>query len=163
MDLSSILGTLLSTDSVKTVGKSANVDSSKVQEVMSLAMPLLLKGIDKQAKDTSTSGSLSEALSDHGKKDVSNVGSFLGNVDLEDGAKILGHLLGSNKDSVIKDISKKSGVDAATVLKLLSTYAPLLMTLVGKNTAKAGKSGSSTSSAASDLVGQVLGELLKKS
>ena len=149
MDLSSLLGTLLSSESVTTASKNTKTNSSDVQNVISLAIPLLLNGIDKQAKDEKTSTSLINALSDHGKKDVSNIGSFLGNIDLEDGAKIIGHLLGSNKESVAKDISKKSGVDLATVLELLATYAPLIMTLIGKDTVKAEtpKSTSSKSSA----------------
>jgi len=148
MDLSSLLGTLLSSESVTTASKSTKTSSSDVQNVVSLAIPLLLNGIDKQAKDEKTSTSLINALSDHGKKDVSNIGSFLGNIDLEDGAKIIGHLLGSNKETVAKDISKKSGVDLATVLELLATYAPLIMTLIGKDTVKA-ETPKSTSSKSS--------------
>ena len=136
MELSSILGTLLSNDSVSAMSKSTKAESSLVQDVMIMALPHLLSGISTQAESKSTSGSLVQALIDHGQDDASDVGSFIENVDVDDGEKIIGHLLGTNKNTVAKDIAKKTGGNSDQVIQLLATAAPLIMTIVGQQASK---------------------------
>ena len=132
MDITSLIGTLLSSDSVSGVSKSTKASSSDVQSVLTAALPLLLNGAKQQAEDESTAESFASALLSHGKKDTSNLGSFLSAVDMDDGAKIIGHLLG-NDDSAVKEIAKESGVSAKTTSSVLSAAAPLLMSLLGQS------------------------------
>ena len=164
MDLSSIMGTLLSDESVSAISKGAKADSSQVQDVLSMALPSLLNGISSQAVDETTSASLVKALSDHGKEDASDVGSFLSNVDVADGDKIIGHLLGPDKNNVAEAVALKTGSNSDQVLKLLATIAPLIMTLIGQQAAKKTtktKKGTSDSGidtgAIIDIIGAVLG------
>ena len=144
MDLSTILGALLSDDSVKTVSKKTKSNSSQVQDIVTLALPFLVDGIKSQASNKKTSSSLVKALSDHGKKDATDLGSFLSNVDVADGAKIIGHLLGSKEKDVAKDIAKKTGTDSNQVVELLANIAPLVMTLIGNQATKATKKKAAT-------------------
>ena len=132
MDITSLIGTLLSSDSVSGVSKSTKASSSDVQSVLTAALPLLLNGAKQQAEDESTAESFASALLSHGKKDTSNLSSFLSAVDMDDGAKIIGHLLG-NDDSAVKEIAKESGVSAKTTSNVLSAAAPLLMSLLGQS------------------------------
>ena len=119
MDISSLIGVLLSSDSISGVSKSTKSSSSDVMSVMTAALPLLLNGAQAQAEDESTAASFSKALATHGKKDTSDVSSFLKNVDLEDGSKIIGHLLGNDSDA-IKTIAKQAGTNT----KPLLAYCP---------------------------------------
>ena len=102
MDINSLIGTLLSSDSVSGVSKATKANDKDVQNVLNAALPMLLKGAKSQSEDKNTAESFASALLSHGKKDTSNVSSFLKNVDLDDGAKIIGHLLGNNDESVKK-------------------------------------------------------------
>lgn len=164
MDMTSLITTLLSSDSVSGVGKAANADKSNVQSVLNAALPLLLNGAKAQSEDKSTAESFANALLSHGQKDTSNVASFLKNVDLDDGAKIIGHLLG-NGDSV-KTIAKESGVSSKETSNILSAAAPLLMSLLGQGTSS--KKNNNTAAALSIAsavlqnvdVGDLLGNLL---
>ena len=122
MDMTSLITTLLSSDSVSGVGKAANADKSNVQSVLNAALPLLLNGAKAQSEDKSTAESFANALLSHGQKDTSNVASFLKNVDLDDGAKIIGHLLG-NGDSV-KTIAK-GATSRRVALAVSRTYVKL--------------------------------------
>ena len=131
MDISSLIGTLLSSDSISGVSKSTKSSSSDVMSIMTAALPLLLNGAQAQAEDESTAASFSKALATHGKKDTSDVSSFLKNVDLEDGSKIIGHLLGNDSDA-IKTIAKQAGTNTKTATSVLSAAAPLLMSLMGQ-------------------------------
>ena len=154
MDINSLVGTLLSSDSVQNVGKKTDASTSDVTSVLSAALPLLLNGADSQAKGDDTAESFANALSDHSKNDTSNLASFLDGVDLEDGAKIVGHLLGSSSNSSKDKIAKESGLDAEKVGAILSAAAPLLMSLLGQQTNEEKESDSSA--AVGNLVGALL-------
>ena len=151
MDMNSLLGTLLSSDSVSGVSKATKADDKEVQSVLNAALPLLLKGAKKQSEDKDTAESFATALLSHGKKDTSNLSSFLKNVDLDDGSKIIGHLLGKDDDSV-KKIAKSSGVSAKKTGDILSAAAPLLMSLLGQESA----SKKSDNNVALELAGALL-------
>lgn len=151
MDINSLLGTLLSSDSVSGVSKATKADDNEVQSVLNAALPLLLKGAKKQSEDKNTAESFATALLSHGKKDTSNLSSFLKNVDLDDGSKIIGHLLDNNDDDV-KKIAKSSGVSAKKTGDILSAAAPLLMSLLGQESA----SKKSNNSAALEIAGALL-------
>ncbi len=153
MDLKEIAGQLLSADSLKGIASASGTSSSDVKKVLTQALPALLSGADNQSK---TSSSFAKALTDHASADTSDLGSFLKNIDLDDGAKIIGHLLGSSESGTTKEVAKKSGVSESKVTKILSSVAPLLMSLLGKE---------SKSSGIGDLLGSLdwgdlLGDLL---
>ena len=79
---------------------------------------------------------------------------FLRNVDTDDGAKIVNHLLGSKQEEVAAKARKKSGIDTKTILKIMAILAPLLMTKMG-NTAQS-KAKKSSSSDMMSVVGGML-------
>ena len=151
MDINSLLGTLLSSDSVSGVSKASKADNNEVASVLNAALPMLLKGAKKQSEDKDTAESFATALLSHGKKDTSNLSSFLKNVDLDDGSKIIGHLLGKDDDSV-KKIAKTSGVSTKKTGDILSAAAPLLMSLLGQESA----SKKSDNNVALELAGALL-------
>ena len=151
MDMTSLLGVLLSSDSVSGVSKATKADDKEVASVLNAALPMLLKGAKKQSEDKDTAASFATALLSHGKKDTSNLSSFLKNVDLDDGSKIIGHLLGKDDDNV-KKIAKSSGVSTKKTGDILSAAAPLLMSLLGQESA----SKKSDSNVALELAGALL-------
>ena len=151
MDINSLLSTLLSSDSVSGVSKATKADNNEVASVLNAALPMLLKGAKKQSEDKDTAESFATALLSHGKKDTSNLSSFLKNVDLDDGSKIIGHLLGKDDDSV-KKIAKSSGVSTKKTGDILSAAAPLLMSLLGQESA----SKKSDNNVALELAGALL-------
>lgn len=107
MDLKKLTGALLSSDSIKGLSGAAGVSKSDVTSVLTAALPTLLDGANEQAKGKDTSKGFAEALSKHAKDNTSDLSGFLGNVDLEDGAKIIGHLLGSSSKKTTGSIAKK--------------------------------------------------------
>lgn len=131
MDITSLIGTLLSSDSISGVSKTTKSSSSDVASVLSAALPLLLNGAQAQAEDKNTAASFSKALASHGKDDTSDIASFLDKVDMEDGSKIIAHLLGSD-DTAVKSIAKKAGTNTKTASNVLAATAPLLMSLLGQ-------------------------------
>lgn len=136
MDFKKLAATLLSSDSVSGLSNLSGASSSDVKKVLAQALPTLLNGANNQAKDKDTSASFVNALSQHGKADTKDLSQFLGKVDMKDGAKIIAHLLGSNKDDVVQNISNETGVSQKKTDSILSAIAPLLMSLLGQQTAQ---------------------------
>ena len=129
MDASSILTTLLGSSSVSNIGKACDTDSATVSAVLAQALPALLKGADKQASNTESAKGFASALAEHAGANTANLGTFMKNVDLDDGAKIVRHLLGSSEASTTKSIAKTAGINVGTVSAILAAAAPLLMSL----------------------------------
>ena len=151
MDLMKLAGTLLSSDSLGGLSEATGSSDNDVSKVLVKALPALLSGANEQAKDKKTAKGFASALSDHAKDDTGNLSKFLGNVDMEDGAKIITHLLGSGEDDVVEEVAEESGVDKADVLSILSAAAPLLLSLLGQQTEEEDKK-----EAIGDLVGVLL-------
>lgn len=134
MDLKKLAGTLLSADSISGLSNLTGASTSDVSNVLAQALPSLLNGASNQAKDKDTVNSFASALSQHAKDDTKDLSGFLNKVDLKDGSKIIGHLLGSDKNDIISNIASNTGVSQKDTGSILSAIAPLLMSLLGQQT-----------------------------
>ena len=165
MDISSLIGTFMSSDALQNIGSAAQTDAKSAKDVLAAALPSLLSGAKAQSDDESTG--FGEALLSHGKDDISDIASFLGKVDLEDGGKIIGHLFGNDSDNQIGTIAESAGVSKANTSNILSAAAPLLMSLLGQQASSSASdsSASALSSVASLFlknadIGGILGGIL---
>ena len=137
MDLSSILKTLTSNDSVNQLSSLTGTSQTDVSNILSSALPQLLNGAQQQATNKDTAAGFANALAAHSKDNSDDIMSFFGGVDMADGQKIVNHLLGQKQAAqTAQNISQKSGVSASNISNVLSAAAPLLMTLMGKQAAK---------------------------
>jgi len=107
--------------------------------VLSMALPVLMGAMKKNASTPEGAQGLMSALSGkHSGGILDNLGGlFGGGVDesvMNDGAGILGHVLGSKQPQVENALSSKSGMDAGTISTILKVAAPLLMGYLGKQT-----------------------------
>ena len=132
MDINKLAGVLLGSDSISGLSTLTDVADKDVNSVLAEALPALLLGANNQAKGKDTTESFAEALADHARADTKDVEGFFGNIDLEDGAKIIGHLLGAEKSDVTKKVAKKTGVSDDKTAMILAAAAPLLMSLLGQ-------------------------------
>ena len=155
MDLTSLLGTVLSANSTGGISNAAGVSDAETKSVLTAALPALLSGALSQSNNSATASGFASALTQHAASNTGDLTSFLSNVDTNDGEKIVNHLLGSNATSIIKQIAKESGVKAKDVKKVLSAAAPLLMSLLGKEVNAQQQSNSAAGVAG--IMGSLLG------
>ncbi len=141
------------------VSKQTGAPQNKTADVLSMAMPVLMGAMKRNASTPEGASGLLSALS--GKHDggiLDNLGGlFSGGVDsnvLQDGAGILGHVLGAKQNNVQNALSQKSGLDAGTIGSILKIAAPLLMGYLGKQTKQ---NNVSDANGLSGLLGSVLG------
>lgn len=133
-------------------------NQSKTRSLLTMALPVLMQAMKNNASTPKGAEGLFGAL--NGKHDggiLDNLGGlFGGGVDsnvLDDGGKILKHVLGSKQQNVQNALSQKSGVDAGSVAQILKVAAPLLMGILGK---QAKQQNISNSSGIEGLLGGLL-------
>ena len=154
MDLNALMSTMLSQESIENLGAKAESSPEEVRSVLGSALPLLLNGASAQATNQETASGFLGALLQHSQDDTSNISSFLGNVDMGDGAKIIGHLLGANTASQTQAVAQQAGVSQAQTTNILSAVAPLLLSLLGQ---QAAGSSNNTSAGIGSLMGSLMG------
>lgn len=133
MDFGSILNTIMGSNSVSSLSSLTGTSEKDVSGILSSVLPMLMNGAQGQATNQETAQSFANALASHGKDDFTDLSSFLGNVDMDDGAKIVEHLLGKDgAANAASSISAQSGVSANSISSILSATAPLLMSMMGK-------------------------------
>ena len=141
------------------VAGSTGEDTSKTKNVLTMALPVLMKAMQRNASTPEGAEGLMGSLSNkHDGSILDNLGDlFQGGVNadvIQDGSKILGHILGNKQGGVEQVISQKSGVNSGSVANILKTAAPLLMGLLGKQSRE---NGISNSGEIANLLGGLLG------
>ncbi len=114
-------------------------DSNKTQSAISAAIPMLMGAMKKQASNPEAASGLMNALQKHDGGILDNVMDIFGggNVNedvVEDGDKILGHVLGDKKETVAAALGQKSGLDLGSAMNILKMAAPVVMGMLGKQT-----------------------------
>lgn len=154
-----LLNSDLGKQMISGVSSQTGQPENKTADVISMALPVLMGAMKKNASTPEGAQGLMSALS--GKHDggiLSNLsGLFNGGVDdnvMQDGAGILGHVLGSKQPEVENALSAKSGMDAGSVGQILKVAAPILMGVLGQQTRA---NNVSDSNGLTSLLGSMLG------
>ncbi|MGB6151688.1 MAG: DUF937 domain-containing protein [Pricia sp.] len=135
--LSSPMGKQLISGVADQTGNSTDQTGS----VLTMALPLLMGAMKKNASTPEGAQGLMSALSNkHDGSILDNLGGlFGGGVDSsvkEDGAGILGHVLGGKQAQVENALSQKSGMDTGSIATILQVAAPILMGMIGQQKQK---------------------------
>ncbi|WP_452598102.1 DUF937 domain-containing protein [Pontimicrobium sp. MEBiC01747] len=141
------------------VAGSTGNDQSKTGDVLTMALPVLMKAMQRNASTPQGAEGLMGAIQNkHDGSILDNLGGlFAGGVGEEvktDGSKILGHILGGKQSGVESVIGQKAGIDAGSVGDILKVAAPILMGVLGK---QAQQNNVSSSNGIGDLLGGLLG------
>ena len=129
MDLvSTILKSLTSNSSLGALAGKVGVDPDQIEKALSSAIPSLIGSMTKNASSSDGAKSLLGALSQH--EDDREVSSQIKDADEEDGNKIIGKIMGDDKDDFISSIAKKAGINVGQSNQLLSSIAPSLLSSI---------------------------------
>lgn len=133
--------------------------ADKTASVVSMALPLLMGAMKRNASTPQGAAGLMNALNNkHDGSLLDNLGGFFGGgVDdsqKTDGLGILGHVLGGSQDNVVGALSQKSGMDSGSIMNILSTLAPIVLGYLGKEKRQ---QNVSSESGIGDLLGGLMG------
>lgn len=143
MDMETIMKLMLQSGALEQVSGMLGVDGKSAESAIETVMPLLLQGMQGQMKNEDTKYGFLQALNDHSKQDTRDLRQAVKTADVDDGAKIVRHLLGAQEEEVAAKAKKRSGLDTKTILKIMAIMAPILMSKMGQ-TAKAETAKSSS-------------------
>lgn len=127
-----LAGELMSGSSVKQVAKAAGVNEKQAENLMGNAIPLLVQAMSDNAGTKVGAESLYEALGQH--SNGLSAAEQLDRADLEDGDKIIGKILGDNKQGVTEALAKQAGVTKGNSAKILALLAPVILSLISTET-----------------------------
>lgn len=127
-----ILDMLSSSIDPKTVQEMAQqlgADDKATEQALSAAVPMLLGALGKNTSTPEGADALMGALDrNHDGSILDDVMGFMSNPStMDDGAKILGHILGGKESAVENGIAQVTGMDKKTVAQLMTMAAPLVM------------------------------------
>ena len=123
--LTLLLKAMLTNNSVSSVSNKTGLSSALVKKLIVAAIPLLIKYMTKNASTTSGAQSLLGALTQHSSN--RSLPQQIEEVDVEDGEKIIGHILGDDKDTVVKELAAETGATNEQVTRGLASLAPALL------------------------------------
>ena len=139
------------------IGARIGADPAQTQQAISVALPALLAGLQREA--TPGSGLQQAIEEDHDGSILDDLSGYLnGTANLDsrttDGDGILSHVFGEQQQPVANALSSRTGLSSSTIMQLLPLLAPIVMGMLGRQA----RSGSSESGGFGDL-GAILGGL----
>lgn len=138
MDITSIISKVITGSTADSIGKATGTDQQTVESVIQAGLPVILGQMANNTANKDGAAALDTAVAkDHANGSLleSLSGLFTGGDTNTEGGKILEHVLGSNQTTATQSVAKKTGVDVATVAKILTFLAPLVMAYLGKKKA----------------------------
>lgn len=138
MDLLSMMtGAMTSDAALGSLTGQTDLTGDQTKSVIQAALPLLMGAMTQNASTDAGAMSLLGALAQH--QTQASVQDQFKEADQDDGGKIIGHILGGQREDVAASIASQSGVSTAQVLKILALIAPALLSGVAKATAEGKK------------------------
>jgi len=132
-----LISTLASNDSVNSVAKKTGLSTKLVYKLIMTALPILIRYMTKNVGSQNGALSLLNALTQHNTTRA--MSEQIDDVDEEDGDKIIGHILGDDKDLVVKSLAAETGAKSEEVTKTLGSIAPALLSGLAAATMLAAK------------------------
>lgn len=115
------------------------VDGDTARATVATALPSLVAGMQNNASSPEGAEALQSAIQQHDAALLDN-GVDIDAVDVNDGQKIVNHVLGENQDALASQLSSAApaGLDLGDLVKkALPMLAPLVMSFLAKNSANA--------------------------
>lgn len=158
MDLSELLNGPIGQTVINNVSRQLGMDERQAASAISIALPAILGGLQRNVQSQQGAQNLNNALDDarHDGRLLENIGSLLsGNSQSisQDGGKIMEHIFGGNRSAVEQGISQKTGINLQKIGLLLALLAPIVMAYLGKEKRQA----NTNAGGLGDLLGGLLG------
>lgn len=141
-DLFEMIISQLGNDTVDRMSARVNENPSNTQKAIQNAIPILVNALARNSSSSEGASSLLNALTkDHDGSILEDMTGFLTNPAVANGAGILKHVLGGNRNKVENYLSKSSGISLSSAGNILEMLAPILMGFLGKQNRSSGTGG----------------------
>ena len=157
MDLTSLLTEQLKKQAIGQISQKVGGDAGMTSALIGKALPMILGGLEKNTQTEAGATALDNALSKHDGKALSNIGE----IDMMDGSKILGHILWDS-GAAASSLAQETGASKEQSQGVMNMLGPIVMGALWKEKASAGLGASditkllSGSSKSSNMLGMFL-------
>lgn len=116
------------------IGRETGLAPADASRAVAGALPAILAGLANNSVNSSAgAASLASALDrDHDGSVLDDLAGFLGGGGAAAGGDILGHVFGDRRGTVESGLGKASGLDAATIARVMAMLAPIVMAYLAK-------------------------------
>ena len=129
MDLMDMLANSLMTDSsVEAMCEKTGATKEQAQALVASAIPVFLKSMTENASTQEGARSLRSALDQH--TETKSLDSQIKNADMEDGDKIVHHILGDNAGKAVSALASQTSLNEEQVTRGLGSMAPALLSVL---------------------------------
>ena len=131
--ISQIITQQLSGSVSKQIAARLGISEGNAATALQIAVPLILAALARNASRPEGATALHQAVAtDHDGSVLDNLMGYLGNPAAANGAGILGHVLGGQRQTVENNLAQAAGLDQNAAGSLLELVAPLVMGAVGR-------------------------------
>ncbi len=132
-DIINLLKSQLGGNELGKLAARLGADSGQVSAAVEVALPMILGQVMKNSRQPEQAEGLRRAIEkDHDGSVLDQLGQFFDKGPSDGDQRLLGHLFSGRQQNVERQLSSNSGLDMATVTKLMATLGPLVMGAVGK-------------------------------
>ncbi len=128
--LDTVLGAL-GEEQTRQISQTVGAEPSQTAAGIQSALPLLLSGLSHNASQPGGAQNLLGALGRHDGQALDQLREG-GQVDTQEGQKIVQHVFGAHTEQAAQAVSQSSGLDTSSAMRLLSSLAPLVMGALGR-------------------------------
>jgi hypothetical protein len=128
-----LLGNHLDQGAISQISETVGADPHATRSVVEGAVPLLVSALAGNASAGGAESILGALSRDHDGSILDDLAGFLGGGGaMDQGAAILGHILGGRQEGAASALSRTSGLSLQKVMQILAMVAPLVMGALGK-------------------------------
>jgi len=139
------------------------VDEGEVNSAIKTLVPVLVGGLQQNARDPGTATNIASAASNHAASGLLDGGVSVDQVDEADGSKAIAKIFGGNDTGQVASALAGGGAGNSDLLKkLLPILAPIVLAYIGKQLSGGGQAPQPQAQAGGgggigDILGSILG------
>jgi hypothetical protein len=143
MGILETVGQQLGGNTLTQISQQLGTDESTAAKAVSVALPLLLGGLTRNASTPEGAASLDQALTrDHDGSLLDAPHQAVTNPNAFNASGILGHIFGQRQAPVQQGVAKASGIDLQSAGKVMMILAPIVMASLARARAAQGANAS---------------------
>ena len=128
MGILDTIGQQLGGDTLKQISQQLGVDEGTAAKAVSVALPVMIAGLSRNASTPDGSAALDQALQDHSASPVLDAPhQAVADPNAFNAGGILSHIFGQRQAPVQQGVAKASGIDLQSASKVLMILAPIVM------------------------------------